>query len=172
MQDSGYYLTVYIVARGCPTVNEYGEPGEPSKTGHMRISIDSPVGLKQPYGFHPAVDGKPISEGKVKTMDLHTYREIYYQKRFPITEDMYRKLQNYCENARIHHTFGPYIGFGNACVDFAWDVMCAAGIYPLFLDHEAWPTNNVLLVDAAYGRYMFTLKIRRKTKERLIWDLA
>jgi hypothetical protein len=158
--DSRYYLTVYIAASGCPMVNDDGTTADPSKVGHMWISLDdNSKGLKESYGFHPKKDGMPIWFGEVKTDDLHAYTQIYYQKSFPITEAMYYKLRVFCQNALIHHTFGPYVGIGNACIDFSWNVMNAAGIHKPILNTvfpviKDWPTWNASLVDSAYATYM------------------
>ncbi|MBU2701300.1 hypothetical protein Ga0466249_002414 [Sporomusaceae bacterium BoRhaA] len=160
MADSDYSLTVYIAVRGCPMVRDDESAADPSSVGHMWISLDdNTTGLKESYGFHPTKEGMPIWSGEVRTDDLHAYTQIYYQKSFPITKDTHDNLHDYCQIARKCHTFGFYSGIGNACVDFAWDVMHAAGIpipalmyvFPVVKD---WPTWNASLVDIAYANYM------------------
>lgn len=156
----GYYLTAYIAVRGCPMLKEDSdEPDQPSQFGHMWISLDDPKGLKESYGFHPDTPGSAHSDvGKVRTDDFHSYQQIDYQRSFPIAKDMYESLHNYCQNALVNNTFGPYFGVGNACVDFAWDVMNAAGISkPLIAQItpiEDWPACNERLVEMAYASYI------------------
>ncbi|WP_110955885.1 hypothetical protein [Anaerosinus massiliensis] len=161
--NEGYYLTVYIAVRGCPMIKENGEPDDPSEVGHMWISVDHPSGLKESYGFHPKISGQMHTDvGKVKDSDLHAYQEINYQRSFPLGESMYKNLRNYCQLALEKNTFGPYWGVGNACVDFAWDVMHAAGIDKPFIAKitpiEDWPAYNKGLVEMAYYSYMMQVE--------------
>jgi hypothetical protein len=160
ISKSGYYITVYIAVPGCPMLKEDSDESEkPSGYGHMWISLDNPSGLKESYGFHPKNPGEAHSDvGKVKPSDLHAYQQIDYQRSFPITENMYDSLHSYCQNALVNNTFGPYFGIGNACVDFAWDVMHAAGISKPFIARitpmEDWPASNEVLVEMAYASYI------------------
>lgn len=157
----GYYITAYIAVPGCPMLKEDSDDSDqPSTYGHMWISLDNPSGLKESYGFHPDTPGVPLSRvGKVKDSDLHAYQQIDYQRSFPIAKDMYDSLHNYCQNALVNNTFGPYFGVGNACVDFAWDVMHAAGISKPLIARitpvEDWPACNKVLVEMAYASYIW-----------------
>jgi hypothetical protein len=141
-------------------LKEDDEPDQPSQVGHMWLSLDNPSGLKESYGFHPSIPGNMHSNpGKVRTDDLHAYQQIDYQRSFPIPENMYDSLHNYCQNAIINNTFGDYYGIGNACVDFAWDVMHAAGISKPLIARitpvEDWPACNKVLVEMAYASYIW-----------------
>jgi hypothetical protein len=157
MGESRFALTVYIAP---PFSRE-------SQVGHMWVSLDdNQTGLKENYGFHPANDGEPLSpRGKVKTDDDKTYTIILLQRSFPITEETYHNVHQYCQRT-LSGTFGPYIAVGNACVNYAWDIMKAAGIGEKELDYFGfvvindaprgvfWPASNYFNLQRAYDYHM------------------
>lgn len=150
MRTSRYALTVYIA----PALTSE------SNVGHMWVSLDdNQIGLKESYGFHPDADNSPYSKvGAVRTDDLQHYMNILNQKSFPITEVTYHDVRAYCQMSIARSTFGPYYAAGNACVDYAWDVMHAAGIENMtFLGAigiPAWPEWNVSNLNDVHDFYM------------------
>ncbi|WP_110955843.1 hypothetical protein [Anaerosinus massiliensis] len=157
MCESRFTLTVYIAP---PFTSE-------SNVGHMWISLDdNEEGLKEHYGFHPKEDGKAYSDvGRVATDDGIKYTILSTRQSFPLTEETYHNVHAYCQST-IYGTFGPYLAVGNACVNYAWDIMQAAGIgneglnalgFVIETDDPrgaVWPTFNQKKLNMVHDYYM------------------
>lgn len=150
MGKTRFALTVYIAPPGT----------DESDVGHMWISLDdNQIGLKEPYGFHPKIDGSAWPEtGRVRTDDLRRYTIILDEKSFPITEETYHRVRDYCQMTISGNTFGRYLAIGNACINYAWDIMHAAGIenenFLGAVGVPVWPAWNVQNLDSVHDFYM------------------
>ncbi|MCC5468215.1 hypothetical protein [Pelosinus baikalensis] len=160
-------VTIYIANSASPTNNEDGTRGH-SITGHMWFSLnDDSTGAKYCYGFHPAEDGDMRSPiGRVKTNDNATYPSPWFKTTFQISDDEYENLMQYCESTRINHTFGPYWGIGNSCINYTMNVMSSIR-YGDFCDYPSpIPIANTTMLSIATSNYNSMLEREAREAER------
>lgn len=160
-------VTIYIANIAAPTNNEDGTGGH-SITGHMWFSLnDDSTGAKYCYGFHPSVDGRLHTDiGRVKTNDNATYPSPWFKTTFQISDEEYTNLIQYCESTKNNHTFGPYYGIGNPCINYTMSVMQSIR-YGAFCDYPSpIPIANTTMLTIATQNYNSMLEREVREAER------
>lgn len=159
-----YSVTIYIANIGTQTNNEDGTQGH-STVGHMWFSINNDsTGAKYCYGFHPAEDGHLHSDvGQVRTNDCATYPYRWFTTTFEISDEEYENLMRYCESTKNNHTFGPYYGIGNSCINYTMNVMNSIRYGDFCSYLSPIPMLNVSMLRIA--TYLYNLKLKREANE-------
>ena len=161
-------VTIYIANSTSPTNSADGTPEGHSITGHMWFSLnDDSTGAKYCYGFHPDIDGKlHTPTGEIKTTDNMTYPSPWFKTTFQISDDEHENLMQYCESTRINHTFGPYWGIGNSCINYTMNVMSSIR-YGDFCDYPSpIPIANTTMLAIATSNYNSMLEREAREAER------
>lgn len=124
-----YTVTVYVAAPGTPIRKENGET-QPSRSGHVYYSISDGKSTSG-YGF-ASVHGEYDGPGRIVRNEYENYQKPLYRRTLEITQDQYRKLQDYGDTGVLGkeaHFDLHYNAGHNSCVDFVWKGLNHAGIH-------------------------------------------
>ncbi|WP_413483860.1 PAAR domain-containing protein [Morganella psychrotolerans] len=169
-----YTVTIYTAAPGTPLNDD--RTGQPafndtdgkravSEAGHMWIGIkeikNNIPGEESAYGFGP-VDHGMWGDGQVVTTDSIHYEKPYYRRTIEITEEQYKKLDEFGELATKRDTryFDLYYnGANNSCIDFANTALRFAGFNPTVVPKDDISTTGIPHTNPA--KHEGTLRVLR-----------
>jgi hypothetical protein len=149
-----YTVTIYVAAPGTPLHTEDGAHAT-SMAGHLYYVIDNGIEERKSYGFSPAKSGSISGPGRIMIDDESTYIAPRDSYTIQITEDQYKRLQEFGDRPKEHGFNMHYNGPTNSCVDFTWAALNHAGLHyrvvtlgqdgrelyehAVFPDHEGMP---------------------------------
>ncbi|WP_049412192.1 XVIPCD domain-containing protein [Stenotrophomonas geniculata] len=136
MDKPRYTVEIVIAAPGTPlidprthkpAVDTEGVP-QTSAPGHMFYVLHAPGVPAKSYGFAPKEHGSMNGPGAIMEDDATVYRNPRYTRTLEISEDQYRKLQQFGSDPEKFGFSKHYQDVRHNCVDFTWEALNHAGI--------------------------------------------
>jgi len=134
MDKPRYKVEIVIAAPGTPLVDESGVQkvinGVPqtSAPGHMFYVLHGPGNTTKSFGFAPSEHGSMNGPGEVMKTDASEYKDPRYSRTLEISEEQYRKLEEFGAHPDKLGFDLQYKDVRNNCVDFTWAALNHAGI--------------------------------------------
>jgi hypothetical protein len=136
MDKPRYTVEIVIAAPGTPlidprthkqAVDAEGIP-QTSAPGHMFYVLHAPGVPAKSYGFAPKEHGSVNGPGTIMEDDATVYKDPRYTRTLEISEDQYRKLQQFGSDPEKFGFSKHYQDVRHNCVDFTWEALNHAGI--------------------------------------------
>lgn len=136
MDKPRYTVEIVIAAPGTPlidprthkqAVDAEGIP-QTSAPGHMFYVLHAPGVPAKSYGFAPKEHGSMNGPGTIMEDDATVYKDPRYTRTLEISEDQYKKLQQFGSDPEKFGFSKHYQDVRHNCVDFTWEALNHAGI--------------------------------------------
>jgi len=136
MDKPRYTVEIVIAAPGTPlidprthkqAVDAEGVP-QTSSPGHMFYVLHAPGEPARSYGFAPKEHGSVNGPGTIMEDDASVYKDPRYTRILEISEEQYRKLQQFGSDPEKFGFSKHYQDVRHNCVDFTWEALNHAGI--------------------------------------------
>lgn len=136
MDKPRYTVDIVIAAPGTPLLEpnsgelllDGDKVPQTSLPGHMFYVLHGPDAPPKSRGFAPKEHGSVKGPGEITPFDAASYKDPRYTRTIEISEEQYKKLEEFGDHPTRFGFSEYYQDVRNNCVDFTWAALNHAGI--------------------------------------------